>query len=1418
MKKLGLDLGSSSIGWALRENDKIEKCGVITFQSGMTKGTGGGYSSPTSDRREARSKRRLLQSRRYRKWELLKILLDEFVPLSRAELDVWSKYKKGRARKYPDNDRFRKWLACDFTYNDGIRYTNPYELRVKALDNKLSSHELGRVLYHLVQRRGYKDIGETDQETEKQIERRKQTGFNTYLSENRSLAETLTKEFLNKGKRARNQYPYRHEYEKELLLICEAQQCDSKMIRQLLKAIIWQRPLRGQKGNIGKCTLEPNKPRCPISHPLFEIFRAWSFINTIKYHDESGTREDPSIEHKILLFTNVFLTKDKNFKFEEISKFLNKQLGIKREYNYPKNEKGEYNSSVSGMPLCKGLSDVFDKETILDSLEIIEKYNIGNAPKIYNGYSLYDLWHILFSSDESYLQNFATNTLKIANKKNKNSTDHNPFVKIKRNMPVGYADLSITAISKLLPFLKNGYTYDESAVLAKIPEMLGKAWEIKKEDILKCMVDSKDEYKQLKKLSEIANNLIDKYKGLEPQEIFAYRDYKYTLSESDKEDVEKCCIDFFGERSWQAVEDKDGLLRGVQELYQQFFSNPKRSYIEHRSLTEIFMERLNKIDIKLSGQLYHHSNRKNKFGGPIVDKRTDTEILPESRIDSIKNPMFNKAMSILRKLINELIKNVDIDEDTEIIIEVSRELNDNNKRAAIDRYQREREANRNKYRQFISEFNENNDKSINIDEGISVFEMWMEQTFETMEDENKQKIQNKSNIEILKEKEALKRYELWMEQKGQCMYTGKTISIAQLFSNDIDIAHTIPRSLLPDNTMANMTLCYARYNRDYQKIKTPFYCANFYQDTEIGTAILPRLEKWIELRENWKQRYEKNIRPLGNEDEKKKNKRIQEKHYCKMHYDYWSDKVERFTAKEIKERWVRRQLVDTQIISRYAREFLRTYFKKVAVQKGGVTANFRKIYGFQEQDKIKSRHKHTHHTIDAVVLTLIPSNSSFRDKILRRMYEIYENESRQYTMSPFPKFNSQQLIQNIEECTLVVNYKKDNLLKKTYKNVRKRGKIQYLTNKDRSFVLTADNQKIALKAKGDTMRTTLHAATYLGKIRDVERDDHGRPQRENGDWKYKKGKDEFVFVKREDINKVKADTKNIIDPDIRRLVDSQRNLDMITDHQGNIIRHVRIKAKTGKEVKERLNYRSKYNYKNYFYSEAGSIPYAILFEENETRKIVIVPSSEISKVYRELGVFDIDHYVREYCTDFIKYPNRKLLSIGQRVIILKKDNEYNTKDNTRFQNSRLYVITQFSEGSIWLKYHLASQSKDEIKDSVNQQKSDLLRKYEQPLEIPEVTEDKSITDYAERKKDYENRKYRFDTINSSFRLKILQQKIGPDETKKIKKELDKFKAIPGTLEREHSALLKMSSQNWNFLYEGIDFDISLLGQLTWHND
>jgi len=1418
MQRLGLDLGSSSIGWALREDNKIEKRGVITFQSGMMKGQTGGYTSPTRDRRTARSKRRLIQARKYRKWELLKILLNESAPLDKTELEIWSKYKKEQPQRFPENEKFLNWLACDFSYEGGVKYTNPYELRVKALDNKLSKHEFGRALYHLVQRRGYKDIGETDKETEKQIERRGESGFQDALKANRTVAEALTKEFLDKGKRARNQYPYREEYREELELICKGQGYDiskndkneynNDFVQQLWKAIIWQRPLRSQKGNIGKCILEPTKSRCPVSHPIFEIFRAWSFINTIKYYDDKDEKQSLSPDSRTQLF-ELFLKKDKNFKFEEIRIFLDKQLKSKKKYNYPiDNKTGKYDTSVSGMPVCKGLIDVFGDE-LKQAMSSIHTFNIGNAQKIVQGYSIYDLWHVLLEFDASHLKDFAIQKLYVQNQATKKGEEFNPFAKLKNNITSGYSDLSLKAMSKIIPFLKEGYLYNESVVLAKIPELMGEKWESEKEKIFESIKQSNKIYTWNKNIVSISNNLIDQYKGLEHEEKFAYKDFKYSLDSDDLNNVTKACQGHFGEKSWKDRTDKNKIIESVKEHYQAFFKDQKRSYRAVPLLTDLFKEKLQENKINIDQKLYHHSHKENIYGNSVTDKKTGIQILPEARIDSIKNPMFNKAMSILRKMINELIKQGTIDEETEVVVEVASDLNDNNKRAAIDRYQKLRRDNREKYREFLKEFKEKEKRDINVEVSISTFEMWTEQTFDEIIDEKVKKITNKNNIDILKEKEAVKRYELWMEQKGQCMYTGKMISITQLFSTDIDIMHTIPRSLLPDNTMANKTVGFKRYNSDLQKQKLPTQCDNYYKDVEgWGTRIEPRLNAWIDKRDNYKKQYEDRLKPKGNEDEKTKNTRIQEKHYLKMHFDYWHNKIDRFTADEIKDSWARRQLVDTQMVSKYAREFLKTYFKKVAVQKGIVTADFRKIYGFQEEEEIKSRNRHTHHAIDAAVLTLIPVNSSHRDKILKKMYENAESGKGQYTTSPFQGFNSQKLIEDIDNNTLIVNYENENILKQTYRNIRKRGRLQYLKQ---------DDKKIQLKAKGDTVRSSLYKDTFLAKIRDVERFKDGQPMHEAGDWKYKQGKEEFIFVVRKPIQDVLSKIDDIVDPIIKELVRKQKNNNEIKDYQGNIIRHVRIKTKAGQPVKERVNYRSNHNHKNHYYSAAGSIPYSILLqkvnEEELKREMIPIASFEVAKMHKRSGSFDIGQYVQELYPEYVGW-NTKLLKVGQKLIVLNNDSEYENRKNIDFQTKRLYVITQFSEGSIWLKYHLEAQSKDEIKDTISRLKNNLLREYEVEIGIPQVKEDVSILDTKKRKDDYENRKYRFDTINNSFRLKSVSEKIGLEETKKIKSQLDKFKAISGSIEIEgKTPLLKMSKENWNFLYEGEDFEVSLLGDL-----
>ena len=79
MKKLGLDLGTNSIGWGIIDTNNtenpIQNCGVYVFPEGV-KIEKGVESSKAAERTGYRSARRLKFRRKLRKYETLKVLIE----------------------------------------------------------------------------------------------------------------------------------------------------------------------------------------------------------------------------------------------------------------------------------------------------------------------------------------------------------------------------------------------------------------------------------------------------------------------------------------------------------------------------------------------------------------------------------------------------------------------------------------------------------------------------------------------------------------------------------------------------------------------------------------------------------------------------------------------------------------------------------------------------------------------------------------------------------------------------------------------------------------------------------------------------------------------------------------------------------------------------------------------------------------------------------------------------------------------------------------------------------------------------------------------------------------------------------------------------------------------------------------------
>lgn len=141
-KIFGIDLGTNSIGAALREGKEFPWFGVYTFKKGVGEGKSGEFSF-AAERTKNRSSRRLYNSRRYRIWATLDFLIKmDFCPLPIEKLEKWRKYSKESGRVFPVEDKsFQNWIKLDFNYDGKPDYSSPYQLRRELINIKLDLTE-----------------------------------------------------------------------------------------------------------------------------------------------------------------------------------------------------------------------------------------------------------------------------------------------------------------------------------------------------------------------------------------------------------------------------------------------------------------------------------------------------------------------------------------------------------------------------------------------------------------------------------------------------------------------------------------------------------------------------------------------------------------------------------------------------------------------------------------------------------------------------------------------------------------------------------------------------------------------------------------------------------------------------------------------------------------------------------------------------------------------------------------------------------------------------------------------------------------------------------------------------------------------------------------------------------------------------
>ncbi len=342
----GFDLGIASIGWAVVDFDneyydmetgeiladkakgsveiaqgKIIDCGVRCFPVAENPQDG---SSLAAARREKRLARRACRRKARRKEGLRGLFV-----------------AKGLVA---NSEEFTEEI-CKNQFGGDV-----WDLRVKALHEKLSKEELLRVLYHLAKHRGFKSARKAQEEKDKDSGKvLSAIRVNMALKEEgKSLAQIIVEKAgvngkkrnftvsVKKGKNEkeveeadyRNSIP-RSEVLAELNMIFTTQKeygiFTQDLYDDFMRIAFRQRGIKSVGDMVGRCTFEKGEKRVPKEAPTSEFFVAWSKINNLVVYEDDEKRFLTTEERQLLF---ELLKKTKEIKYKAISAKIFKDKNI----------------------------------------------------------------------------------------------------------------------------------------------------------------------------------------------------------------------------------------------------------------------------------------------------------------------------------------------------------------------------------------------------------------------------------------------------------------------------------------------------------------------------------------------------------------------------------------------------------------------------------------------------------------------------------------------------------------------------------------------------------------------------------------------------------------------------------------------------------------------------------------------------------------------------------------------------------------------------------------------------------------------------------------------------------------------------------------------------------------------------------
>ncbi|WP_293610093.1 type II CRISPR RNA-guided endonuclease Cas9 [Ponticaulis sp.] len=440
--RLGIDLGTNSIGWAaVKLNDRLEPgpmldMGVRIFSDARNPKD---KSSNAAQRREPRSLRRNRDRRLQRKQRFMNALVAQgLMPVER----------EGRKR---------------------LEAVDPWILRAKALHQQLTPFEIGRALFHLQQRRGFKSNRKTDAgdseagkvysgiaASKERLRASGKDSLGDYFGSLR-LAQEEANSKLDQGQRlpmpqsrvrttgqgsnaAYDYYPQREMILDEFDLIWESQKhyhpdLLSPSAHEKLRGILaWQRPLKAQPK--GKCTLLPGCPRAAKAMASSQFVRIAQEVNNLTVGVVGESKRPLSPEERSIVAEALLKPTAKSARksFDQIRKLLKLPASVK--FNLESEKRTFLEGDVTAARMMQTTAwgqDWF--ELSIEKQDLIVE-------------------NLLETEDETQLVGWLESEFNLSGETALNVS--------RVRLPDGYGKLSTKANTRLAPELSKGLLYDQA--------------------------------------------------------------------------------------------------------------------------------------------------------------------------------------------------------------------------------------------------------------------------------------------------------------------------------------------------------------------------------------------------------------------------------------------------------------------------------------------------------------------------------------------------------------------------------------------------------------------------------------------------------------------------------------------------------------------------------------------------------------------------------------------------------------------------------------------------------------------------------------------------------------------------------------------------------------------------------------------